>query len=473
MKFKPRPYQEILIDHATERKRGGLWAGMGMGKTVATLTALHHLELVTDGPALVIAPLRVAKATWPGEVGKWDHLTGMRVSPVLGDLGAREKALRADAEVYTINYDNVPWLVEQFKGRHRWPFKTVIADESTRLKGFRSQQGTKRAKALAAVAHTDTDRWWNLTGTPAPNGLIDLWGQQWFVDAGDALGRTYSAFEGRWFQHYVNKVKLTGGKVFNQPAIRPMEHAQWEIEGRLRDTCVSLRPEDWFTDLKKPIERDVVIELPPKARQLYRDMERDFYMELDGYGVEAVHAASKSMKLLQLAAGAAWVDTENGQWREVHNLKIEALESIANEAAGMPVLVSYHWRPTLARLLKHFPKGRVFDTDPETEAAWNRGEIPMMFAHAASAGHGSNLQFGSNILARFDLWWDTEQYMQILERIGPVRQLQAGLKRPVFDYRIIAADTEDERVMLRHATKRSVMDLLMEHLRDLKRKGQL
>lgn len=472
MKFKAHPYQEILIDHATGSMRGGLWAGMGMGKTVSCLTALHHLELVSNGPALVIAPLRVAKTTWPLETAKWDHLAGMRVSPVLGDLGAREKALKADAQVFTINYDNVPWLVEQFRGKARWPFKTVIADESTRLKGFRSQQGTKRAKALAAVAHTEVDRWWNLTGTPAPNGLIDLWGQQWFVDAGAALGRTYSAFEGRWFQHYVNKVKLTGGKVFNQPAIRPMDHAQWEIEGRLRDTCVSLRPEDWFK-LDKVIERDVVIELPTKARNLYRDMERDFYMELDGYGVEAVHAASKSMKLLQLAAGAAWVDTENGQWREVHNLKIEALESIVNEAAGMPVLVSYHWRPTLARLIKHFPKGRVFDKDPATEAAWNRGEIPVMFAHAASAGHGSNLQDGGNILARFDLWWDFEQYDQILQRIGPVRQLQSGHKRPVFDYRIIAADTEDERVMLRHSSKRSVLDLLMDHMRDMKRKGYL
>jgi SNF2 family DNA or RNA helicase len=443
---------------------------MGLGKTVSTLTALHHLELVTDGPALVIAPLRVAGTTWPAEVAKWDHLAGMDVVPVLGNLEARTAALRRDAPVYTINYDNVPWLVEQFRGRYPWPFKTVIADESTRLKGFRSQQGTKRAKALAAVAHLHVDRWWNLTGTPAPNGLIDLWGQQWFVDAGQALGRTYTAFENRWFQHYVNKVKLTGGKVFNQPAIRPTDWAQDQIEERLRPTCVSLRPEDWFK-LDKVVERDVFIELPPKARRLYRDMERDFYMELDGYGVEAVHAASKSMKLLQLAAGAAWVDTEAGVWREVHTLKIEALESIANEAAGMPVLVSYHWKPTLARLLKHFPKGRVFDHNPETEAAWNRGEIPMMFAHAASAGHGSNLQDGGNILARFDLWWNFEEYDQILQRIGPVRQLQSGHKRPVFDYRIIARDTEDERVMLRHSSKRSVQDLLMEHMMHLKQRG--
>jgi SNF2 family DNA or RNA helicase len=348
----------------------------------------------------------------------------------------------------------------------------VIADESTRLKGFRSSQGTKRAKALASVAHTEVKRWWNLTGTPAPNGLVDLWGQQWFVDAGDALGRTYSAYEDRWFQHYVNKVQLASGKQFNQPAIRPMDHAQNEIEHRLRPTNVSLRAEDWFK-LDKPIERAVYIDLPPKARALYRDMERNFYMELDGYGVEAVHAASKSMKLLQIAAGQAWVDIEGGEWRAVHDLKLEAMESIIEEASGMPVLVSYHWRPTLARLLKHFPKGRIFDTNPETERAWNRGEIPIMFAHAASAGHGSNLQDGGNILARMDLWWDFEQFEQILERIGPMRQKQSGHARPVFDYRIIARDTEDERVALRHSSKRSVMDLLMEHMRDLKKKGTI
>lgn len=470
MKFSARPYQEILIDHATERKRGGLWAGMGMGKTVSTLTALHHLELVVDGPALVLAPLRVAGGTWPAEVAKWDHLAGMDVVPILGDLEARKAALRRKAPVYTINYDNVPWLVEQFSGKGKWPFSTVIADESTRLKGFRTQQGTKRAKALAAVAHTQVDRWWNLTGTPAPNGLIDLWGQQWFVDAGEALGRSYSAFQERWFQHYINKTQLSGGKVFHQPMIRPMEHSQPEIEHRLRPTCVSLKPEDWFK-LDKPVVREVFIDLPPKARALYRDMERNFYMELDGYGVEAVHAASKTMKLLQLAAGAAWVDTEAGEWREVHTLKMEALESIIEEAAGTPVLVSYHWKPTLARLLKHFPKGRVFDHNPETERAWNRGEIPYLFTHAASAGHGSNLQDGGNILARVDLWWDFEQFEQVLERIGPVRQLQSGHKRPVFDYRIIARNTEDERVMLRHSSKRSVMDILTDNLRDMKRQG--
>lgn len=472
MRFKPHPYQEILIDHATERKRGGLWAGMGMGKTVSSLTALHHLELVSDGPALVIAPLRVARTTWPDEVEKWDHLAGMRVKPLLGDLRARTAALNTRADVYTINYDNIPWLVEQFSGKRRWPFTTVIADESTRLKGFRSQQGTKRAKALARVAHTYVDRWWNLTGTPAPNGLIDLWGQQWFVDAGESLGRTYTAYQDRWFQHYVNKVKLTGGGTFSQPMIRPLDHAQEEIEHKLRPSCVSLRPEDWFK-LDKPLVRPVYVDLPSKARALYRDMERNFYMELDGYGVEAVHAGAKSMKLLQLAAGAAWVDVENGQWREVHTAKLEALESIYEEAAGTPVLVSYHWKPSLARLLKAFPKGRAFDNDPETERAWNRGEIPYLFAHAASAGHGSNLQHGGNILARFDLWWDFEQYEQILERIGPVRQKQSGYNRPVWDYRIIARDTEDERVELRHSSKRSVMDILMENMRNMKKQGRL
>jgi hypothetical protein len=472
MKFKPHGYQEILIDHATGRRRGGLWAGMGMGKTVSVLTALDYLELVSRGPALVLAPLRVAGATWPAEAEKWDHLSRMRVVPILGDLAARTRALQRDANVFTINYDNVPWLIEHFGARSKWPFSTVIADESTRLKGFRLKQGTKRAKALGQIAHGVTDRWWNLTGTPAPNGLLDLWGQQWFVDAGAALGTSYDAFQERWFQHYVNKVRLASGKMFSQPMIRPTEWAQPEIEKRLQPTCVSLKPEDWFS-LDKPVVRPVYVDLPPKARALYRDMERNFYMELEGHGIEAVHAGAKSIKLLQIAAGAAYVDQERTDWRAIHDLKLEALESIVEEAAGMPVLVAYHWKPTLARLLKAFPRGRLFDKDPATERAWNAGEIPMLFAHAASAGHGSNLQDGGNILARVDLWWDFEQFDQILERIGPMRQKQSGHKRPVFDFRIIARDTEDERVILRHETKRSIQDLLMDHMRDLKRAGRL
>lgn len=465
MKFTPNAGQELIIDQQTTIARAGTWAGMGFGKTGATLSAIAYQEFVDEGPTLILAPLRVAQSTWPDEVAKWDHTAGMKVSTILGSPAERKAALAARADLYTINYDNLPWLVEQFDGTTRWPFYRVVADESTRLKSHRTRQGGKRTKALAKHAHRDVKRWVNLTGTPAPNGLLDLWGQTWFQDAGERLGSTYTAFTERWFHRFNEKVKLTGGGEFSRPAIRPTDWAQEQIEDRLRDICMSLNPRDFF-DLKEPIVRRVNVRLPSRARALYKAMERDFYMELAGTGVEAAHAAAKSIKLLQLAAGAVYTDPDDSSaWTEVHDIKFQALESIVEEAAGMPVLVSYHWKPTLARGLKYFPKARHLDKNPQTIRDWNAGKIPILFAHPASAGHGLSLQDGGNILVRLDHWWDLEQHDQILERIGPMRQMQSGHDRPVWVYEIVAEDTEDERVCLRHISKRSVMDLLMEALK--------
>lgn len=465
MKFIPSAGQELIIDQQCAILRPGTWAGMGFGKTGATLTAICHQEFTDEGPTLVLAPLRVAQSTWPDEVEKWDHTRGMVVSPILGSVAERKAGLAKRADIYTMNYDNLPWLVEQFDGTTRWPFYRVVADEATRLKSHRTRQGGKRTKALAKHAHIDVKRWVNLTGTPAPNGLIDLWGQTWFQDAGARLGRTYSAFVERWFQRLNEQVKLTGGKTFDRPVIRPTAWAQQQIEDALRDICMALNPRDFF-DLSEPIVKTVSVRLPAKARQLYRNMERDFYMEVAGSGIEAAHAAAKSIKLLQLASGAVYTDPDDtSKWTEVHDVKMQALESIVEEAAGMPVLVSYHWKTTLARGLKHFPKSRHLDKNPQTVRDWNAGKIPILWAHPASAGHGLSLQDGGNILVRFDHWWDLEQHDQILERIGPMRQKQSGHDRPVWVYEIVAEDTEDERVVLRHISKRSVMDLLMEALK--------
>lgn len=198
--FTPRPYQHLIIDHALQVPRSNVWAGMGMGKTVGTLSSLEALYCSGEEtqPTLVLAPLRVAASTWPDEVAKWGHLRNIEMQPIVGTAKERAAALlNSNASVFTTNYDNLVWLVEQLGGR--WPFGTVIADENTRLKSFRLRQGGKRAAALAKVAHKHVHRWVNLTGTPAPNGLIDLWGQAWFVDRGDRLGRTFGAFTSRWF----------------------------------------------------------------------------------------------------------------------------------------------------------------------------------------------------------------------------------------------------------------------------------
>lgn len=456
MKFNPRPYQALALDFLNEHPRCNLWAGMGLGKTVTVLTlldAVYNLAGET-APTLVLAPLRVAVSTWPDEVRKWDHLQNLKVVSITGDVQQRRAALNVPAHVYTMNYDNLVWLREQFKTT-TWPFTRVVADESTRLKSFRLRQGGKRAQALGSVAHTQVTHWINLTGTPSPNGLQDLWGQQWFVDAGRRLGLSYSSFQERWFKPFKPK-----DSDFYKWA--PTSRAAEEIKQRMADVTLSIDPADWF-DLQAPIVNVIKVDLPRDARRHYEELEAEFFSEIEGQPVDALSAAARSMKLLQVANGAVY-------WHErefvvSHDEKLDALESVVEEANGAPVLVAYHFKSDLARLQARFPHGRVLDKRPETIADWNAGRIPLLFAHPDSAGHGLNLQDGGNILVYFAHWWALESHDQILERIGPVRQLQAGHKRPVFVHYIVAADTIDVVVIERRVSKRSVQDDLLAYMK--------
>jgi SNF2 family DNA or RNA helicase len=360
--------------------------------------------------------------------------------------------LARDSAIKTCNYENIGWLVDKLG--EKWPFGTVVADESTRLKSFRlGGKGGRRARSIAKIAHTRIDRWINLTGTPSPNGLADLWGQSWFLDAGHRLGRTFTAFTQRWFR-----------QGFNGFGLEALPFAQEQIETALRDLHITVDPRDHF-DIDEPIVNVVRVELPAKARAFYRDMEKRMFMELGDHDVEAFNAAARTIKCLQLANGAAYVGDSTEQWVEVHDAKLQALQSITEEAMGAPVLVAYHFKSDLARLQRAFPYGRTLDSDPDTIREWNAGRIRLLFAHPASAGHGLNLQDGGNILVFFGHWWGLEEYQQIIERIGPVRQRQAGHDRPVFIHHIVASDTVDELVMARRETKREVQDLLLEAMK--------
>jgi SNF2 family DNA or RNA helicase len=456
--FKAHGYQDLIITFIQATKRCAVWAGMGLGKTSSTLTALEELALVeTVYPVLVVAPLRVARTTWPQEVRKWNHLKHLQVMPICGDLQERQAALRVKVQIYTTNYEQLPWLVETLG--EKWPFRTVVIDEATKLKGFRLRQGTQRAKALARVAHTRIKRIILLTGTPSPNGLSDLWGQMWFVDAGHRLGRTFSSFKERWFR-----------PSHDGYGVESTEHAQEQIQKALGDVCITIDAADWF-DLQKPIVNTIPVDMPAKARVLYKDMETRMFMELEGNTIEALNAAAKTMKCLQIANGAAYLE-DGKEWKTIHDEKLDALEEIIEEAGGMPVLVAYHFKSDLARLKTRFPKGKVLDARSQTIDDWNAGKIPVLFAHPASAGHGLNLQDGSNILAFFSVNWNLEEHQQIIERIGPVRQLQAGHKRPVFLHFILAADTVDEMILERLQTKREVQDILLEAMKTRKEKNQ-
>jgi SNF2 family DNA or RNA helicase len=452
--FTPRAYQTLIRDHILDRPRSAVWAGMGMGKTTSTLNALDAIALADDAPVLVLAPLRVARSTWPDETAKWSHLSGLSVMPVLGSERERRAALRMPAQVYTTNYEQLPWLVEHWGDR--WPYRTVVADESTKLKSFRLRQGGARAQALGRVAHTKVKRFVQLTGTPSPNGLQDLWGQAWFLDAGERLGRTYSAFSNRWFR--------TAPNGFGTVAL---PHAQAEIQAKLQDLCLTVEAKDWF-DLREPIVNNIYVDLPIKARMHYAEMERQMFTQLGEHEVEAFGAAARTIKCLQIANGAAYVG-DDGAWQDLHDEKLQALESIINETAG-PVLVAYHFKSDLARLLAAFPKGQHLDANPKTISDWNAGKIPVLFAHPASAGHGLNLQDGGSTLVYFGHWWNLEERLQILERIGPTRQMQAGHDRPVFIHNIIARDTVDELVMERIETKREVQDILLAAMKTKRNK---
>lgn len=444
-------YQSDAVSFIHATKRCALWMPMGGGKTVTTLTALDELSLVEDVyPVLVIAPLRVARSTWPEEPQRWSHLSHLRVSVITGTAKQRERALAVDADIYCTNFDNLSWLRTALGDD--WPFKTVVADEFTRLKSFRIRQGGSRARSLGQVAHTHVKRFIGLTGTPAPNGVKDLWGQIWFLDQGERLGRTFSAFEQRWFR-----------KGYDGYSLVPFDHTQKEVEDKLRDICLTVQG----LQVDEPIVNPIYVDLPPMARKVYVEMEKQMFTVIAEEGVEAANAAVRTQKCLQLANGAIYM--EDGSWEAAHDAKLDALDSIIEEANGAPVLVAYNFKHDLERLKTRFRHGRVLDADPQTIRDWNAGKISILFAHPASAGHGLNLADGGNILAFYGVNWNLEEHMQIIERIGPMRQKQAGYDRPVFIYPILARNTVDDLVMERLSSKRSVQDILLDALK--RRKG--
>ncbi len=459
-----------MIDHIVNNPKAAVFAFMGAGKTAAVLTAIDRMkfaEMITK-PVLIVAPLRVARDVWPKEAKNWSHLLDLKVMPIIGTPTQRQEAFHVKADIFSTNFENLEWLIRTW-GPH-WPYGMVVVDESTKLKSLRANirtnaQGTEwiqgdggvRPKALLkAIYEHKTERFVELSGTPAPNGLQDLWGQIFFLDYGQRLGRVFDAFQKRWFR-----------RDFDGHGITPEKHAQEQIQAAIKDICLSLKSEDWF-DLEKPIIKPIYVDLPPEARKQYREMEKKMLTEIQEHPIEAFNAGARTQKLLQMAAGAVYAGSPDDpgprKWLEVHSAKLDAVEEIVEEAAGMPILLGYNYKHDLERILKRFPKAVHFSNKVGIEERWNNGEIPILVSHPGSMGHGLSLQKGSNILTRFSSDWNGEQFDQMLERIGPVRQAQAGLNRNVFEYRIIARGTIDEDVYESHATKRSIQDVLIDGL---------
>lgn len=449
--FKPRLCQKKMVQTIIESPRCNIWAQPGMGKTAAVLSALDILWLCGSGyhPALVIAPIRVARDVWAPEARKWDCFSHIRVQPILGTVAQRKTALRAKADIYVINYENLQWLVEQ-TGKD-WPFKIVIADEATKLKGFRLRKGAKRAVALARVSHK-VGRWVNLTGTPATNGLLDLWGMNWFVDKGRRLGASFTAYKNRWFDEDQYKRTIT-----------PRPYARGQITSLVADVTCSLQAKDYF-DLPALLVNNIYVTLPPDARATYAAVEEKMFAQLKDATLTAVSGAARTTKCLQLASGAVYTDDEHGAWQEVHTAKLEALKDLLEECAGEPLLCAYQYKHDLARILKAFPQARQLK-ETRDFADWNAQKIPLGLIHPASAGHGLNLAEGGRQIVWFSHWWDLEQYLQTVDRLGPTRQAQLGRTLPVTVHNLVARGTLDELALERRHTKGQLVDFLLKRLR--------
>lgn len=448
MQYNPHTYQTRLKDFIIENRYAFLTVDMGLGKTVTTLTAIQELleDYVEISRVLVIAPKSVAENTWTSECAKWDHLAHLRVSVVMGDERRRIKALDTPADIYVINRDNVVWLTRHL-GK-RWTFDTVIIDESSSFKNPASH----RFKALRKV-RPQIRRLILLTGTPSPNGHMDLWSQMWLIDMGQRLGRTLGAYRTRYF-----RPGRSNGHVVYDWHLRPGAHE--EISALMSDVTVSLKAEDWL-EVPDLIESDIRIALSEKESKAYREFERDQIMSLDGKDIEAVTAAALTNKLLQFTGGAMY-DIEHG-WHEVSDAKLRALEDIIETAGDEPVLVFYQFRHELSRLLERFkPLHPVtFSGEPDILRDWNAGRIRLLLCQPASVQYGLNMQQGGHIIVWYTPTWNLEQYQQANARLH-----RQGQERPVLCYRLICEGTIDGRVISAVNGKHSAQESLLAMIRE-------
>ena len=435
MSFTPYPHQAAGIDWITDRPASALFWQMGTGKTVTTLTAIDRLlyDCMEDGPVLVIAPKRVAEHTWARECEKWEHLRHLRVVKIMGTAKQRKDALTQSADIYVINRENVVWLTEQV-GK-KWPFPIVVIDE---LSSFKSAQA-KRWKALRRVRGR-IRRVVGLTGTPRPNGIEDLYPEIYLLDQGERLGRTLTAFRSR----YLVPEKMNGNVVYSY---RPRDGAEKEIYDKLSDICMSISKDD-VLKLPGQIYENIVLDPPPALLKKYKQFEREKVLEcLDGNGdIMAGTEAALLGKLTQFAGGSIY--DMDGQAHHVHDVKLDALEELIEEAGGDPVLVLYGYKHEAERIKARIPC-RSLDTAEDIDA-WNRGEIPVALAHPASIGHGLNLQTGGHITVWYTLTFSLELYEQANERMN-----RPGQKHVCIVYHLIMKDTVDEKILKALARKES------------------
>lgn len=446
MKYKPHQYQEYATQRILDTPYIALLLEMGLGKTVSTLTAIDLLlnDYFDAGRVLVIAPLRVADDTWAREIEKWDHLRHLRISKVLGSAADRRRALKADADIYIINRENVEWLVSEYGSK--WPFDTVVIDE---LSSFKNHQ-SKRFRALRRVRPM-MKRVIGLTGTPAPNSLMDLWAPIYLLDQGERLGKTITGFRDRYF----TPGERSGHVVYKW---RQKKESEARIYEAISDIAVSMKAEDWL-ELPERIDRVIPVKLSRQARELYNKLEKELLLPFADADVVANTAAVLSNKLLQMASGAVY-DEDRGV-KEIHEAKLDALEDLIEAANGKPVMVFYNFKHSLERLQRRFPQARILRKGKdgnEDIRAWNNDEIPLLLLHPKSAGHGLNLQESScQTVVWYDQIWSLEEDQQANARVH-----RQGQTRRIVVMRLVAEGTMDEEAVMALERKAAGQEALMQ-----------
>ncbi len=448
MDFKPHNYQSIAIEKIYNTPKVGLFLDMGLGKTVITLTAIEDLMFnrFEISKVLVIAPLRVAEDTWSREVEKWEHLKYLRISKILGNSEQRRKALAKDADIYVINRENIVWLTNELSQiGDGWDFDTVVIDELSSFKSAKAQ----RFRALKKYI-TKSKRVIGLTGTPSPNGLIDLWSQIYLLDGGARLGKTLTSYREKYF--CPNQRNQT--TVFNYKL--KSEDAEKAIRDKISDICVSMKAEDWL-EMPERIDNVQLVKLTAREKAAYDKFERDSYIDFLEGEVTAATAAALTTKLLQYSNGALYLD--DSSYVKTSNKKLEALEELIELSNGKSILCFYSFRHDLERILKKFPFARKLKNSKDIDD-WNNGEIPLLLAHPAGAGHGLNLQAGGNIIVWFGVTWSLELYQQANARL-----YRQGQEHTVIIHHLITENTIDERVLESLRNKEDIQNALLESLK--------
>lgn len=453
MRYKPHDYQQYAIEYIRDHSVAAVLLDMGLGKTSITLTALNDLlfDYFDAHKILVIAPLRVARNTWSGEIGKWEHLSDLQYSIVVGTVAERKRALEKQADIYIINRENIQWLIE--KSGYQFDFDMIVVDE---LSSFKNHDA-KRFKALIKV-RPKVKRIVGLTGTPSSNGLMDLFAEFKLLDMGERLGR----FIGGYRANYFKPDKMNGPIVYSY---KPLPGAEQRIYDAISDITISMKATD---HLKMPelVNSRYEVQMDEQEKQKYELMKEQLVLSLPEGEVTAANAASLSGKLLQMANGAIY--TDEGEIQTIHDKKLDALEDMIEAANGKPVLVAYWFKHDLKRIIIRLTERKIsfekLDSDSSIEK-WNKGEIPVALIHPASAGHGLNLQSGGNTLIWFGLTWSLELYQQTIARLW--RQGQTA--GTVVVEHIITQDTIDERVMkaleMKDNTQSALIDAVKAEVR--------